>query len=117
MKKIEIDGTRVRELIAYAHENYFISDVFENLANEIARDNSIDVKVAKIILALNTIEDYRWIEMSTTRIIFYVNSRSADVVNISNEWLSHYEDGIKTEDVDLEDYLRWSAYRNEVMSR
>ena len=115
MKKITINEASVRELITYTNEHYFISDVFENLANEIARENNIDVLNAKIILAFSTIEDYRWIEMSTTRISFYLNSRSADVVNISDNMVSRYENGLKIEEVDLEDYLRWSAYRKEVM--
>ena len=117
MKELVIDRTRVRELITYDSENYFISEVFKNLANEIARENNIDINIAKIILAFDTMEAYRWIEISTTRIIFYIDNENADVYNIGDKMISRYENGRKYEEADIEDYLRWSAYRKEVMSR
>lgn len=116
LTEIKIDDNKVNELIAHTNENYFISEMFANLANEIARDNNIDVSIAKIILAMDTMEAYRWIEISTTRIIFYIDNENADVCNIGDKMISRYENGRKYEEADLEDYLRWSAYRKEVIA-
>lgn len=110
MKKIEVNSSKVKRLIVNRDE-----EMFENLADEIARDNSINIKIAKIILAFDEMELYEWIYISKTRIIFYIDNKYADVYNIQNEWIDRYEDGLRKESFSFKRYIEWSAYRNEVL--
>ena len=110
MKEIEINVNKVKRLIISRNE-----EMFENLADEIARDNNINIQIAKIILAFDEMELYEWVYMSKTRIIFYIDNKYADVYNIQNKWIDRYEDGLRMESFNFENYIKWSAYRNEVM--
>lgn len=114
MKEIKIDDNRVKDLIAYTNESYFVGGLFRSLADDVAQDNGINIQLARIILALSAMERYEWIEMSNTRIAFYCDNKNVDVYNITDQWIDRYEDGKRVEDIPLEDYLRWSDYSNEV---
>ena len=114
MKEIKIDDRRIKDLIAYTNDSYFVGGLFRALANDVAKDNDINIQLARIIVALSAMESYEWIEMSKTRIAFYFDRKNADVYNITDEWIDRYEDGKRVEDISLEGYLRWSDYSNEV---
>ena len=114
MKEIKIDDRRIKDLIAYTNDSYFVGGLFRALADDVARDNGINIQLARIILALSAMERYEWIEMSNTRIAFYCDNKNADVYNITDQWIDRYEDGKRVEDISLEGYLRWSDYSNEV---
>lgn len=116
MKEIKIDDKRVKDLIAYTNDSYFVGALFKDFADDVAKDNGINIQLARIIVALSTMESYEWIEMSNTRIAFYCDNKNADVYNITDKWIDRYEDDKRVEDIAIKDYLKWSDYRNEVFA-
>lgn len=114
MKEIKIDDNKMKDLVVYTNDNYFVSELFEDFADNVTKDNDINIQLARIIVALSAMERYEWIEMSNTRIAFYCDDKNADVYDILDKWIDRYDNGKRVESISIENYLRWSDYSNWV---
>ena len=101
-KAIKINSDTINTLMDCAEE-YFIKEMFEDYATKVAKENNIDIEIAKIIIVISSMNSYDTVLMSKTRIIF-VDDKDA-LVYTKNEWVDWYEDGKHIGYTDISDYL------------
>lgn len=112
MKTININSDTINTLMDCVDE-YFIKEMFEDYATKVAKENNIDIEIAKIIIVISSMNSYDTVLMTKTRVLF-IDDKDA-LVYTKNEWVDWYENGKHIGYTDISDYLFKQCVFNDIL--